>query len=183
MTKYGRPPVVIERLIDLEELTAEIRKAHREKHLRYMERLQALQWFAQGRTRAEIGELLARSDATIRKWMTLWNHGGFEALRPKFDHGRPTKLSAEQIKQLKADLRCAPEVFGYLRGAWNVQLIRHHLREKFGVSYHLSALYRALRLWGITPKVPYALSANQNPAEVEIYWSQTVPEMLRKKKN
>lgn len=182
MTKRGRPPVVLERPIDPEEFQAEIRRARRDKMVRYLERLQALQWLAQGRTRAEICDLLQRSDVTIRKWLTLWNQGGFSALPPQFDHGRPAKLTSAQVEALKADLRCAPEAFGYARGAWDVKLIRHHLREKFGVSYHLSALYRTLRGWGITPKVPYALSANQNPEEVELYWSQTVPEMLRKKK-
>jgi len=182
MTKRGRPPVVLQRPINLKEFQAEIRRARRDKIIRYLERLQALQWLAQGRTRAEVCELLQRSDVTIRKWMTLWNQGGFPALQPQFDHGRPAKLTAAQVDELKADLRRAPEAFGYFRGAWSVKVIRHHIREKFGVSYHLSALYRTLRGWGITPKVPYALSANQDPAEVERYWSQTVPEMARKKK-
>ena len=183
MAKRGRKPVVITRKIKLEELKAEMRRAQREKMLRYMERLRALQWFAQGRTRTEVEELLQRSDVTIRKWITLWNQGGFQALHPQFEHGRPPKLSAPHIEELKADLRRPPEAFGYPRGAWDVKWIRHHLREKWGITYNLTAVYRALRSWGITPKVPYALSANQSPAEVGLYWTTTVPELLREKKS
>jgi transposase len=152
MAKRGRKPVKLTRCVDFNALETEMKRATRKKEIRYVERLRAIHWIAEGRSRAEVEDLLHRSAVTIRNWISAWNEGGFTALHPHFEHGRPAKLSSKQIEQLKGDLCCDPNVFGYNYSVWTVKLIRNHLYKKFKISYHLTALYRTLRSWNIIPE-------------------------------
>ncbi len=181
--KRGRPPVVITRPIDLDALDKEVKKARRERDPRYLERLYALRYFAAGKSREQVAKLVGRGSTTILQWMKLWNEGGFPLLRPEFNTTRPSKISSTQIEALKNDLRKKPTEFGYLQGGWSVKLIFHHLKVVYGIVYHSHSWYRCLKTWGITAKVPRTYNARQDPAQVELYWTETIPKVIKKKKS
>lgn len=182
MKKGGRPRVKLTRTVDFEALDREIRKARREKMPRYLERLQALRALAQGSPREQVAELVGRHSQTVRSWIQSWNERGFEGLCPDFKGDPTCKLSEEQITQLKEDLRQSPSQFGYLSGLWDAKTVHHHIEQTFGVTYNISALYRALKNWGIRLRTPRPQSHLQDPAQVEQYWTETVPRLLRKKR-
>lgn len=181
MPKRGRPRIQVTKPINIIEVDAEIKLAMKEHDPRYLERLQALKYLAQNKSRERVSQLLDKRQETILDWIHLWNTGGFRTLRPVFENHRPCRLTSQQILELKMDLRQPPETFGLLEGGWTGKNVIKHIKDKFGITYHLHSITKALRSWGITSKVPRPISGQQDPKKVEIFLTQTVPALAKKK--
>jgi len=53
----------------------------KEKDVRIHNRLSALLWLNQGRSREDVAQLLGVCSRTVRNWVELYQDGGLEALR------------------------------------------------------------------------------------------------------
>lgn len=53
----------------------------KEKDVRIHNRLSALLWLNQGRSREDVAQLLGVCSRTVRNWLDLYQRGGLEALR------------------------------------------------------------------------------------------------------
>jgi len=114
-------------------------EAH-DKHL--YERLSAVLWIAEGKSRAEVAHLLGRSMRQLSEWLRLFRTGGVEALCTLHHHGDPGNLSAAQIEHLKQEVST-----GRFR---NADQIRLWLEETFGVSYSPSGVKDLLHRHGVS---------------------------------
>ena len=72
---------------------------------RGVERLLAIRWSAQGKSPCEVAEILGRHVGTIRKWIKLFNEGGYERLEYRHSGSRVGKLTAEHEGKLSRWLR------------------------------------------------------------------------------
>ena len=80
-------------------------------------------------------------------WLKRWNESGFDGLIPRFAGGKPSKISAEQKKELRTLLEA--EEFWYLGDV--VDLIR----TKFDVEYSERQVRRILKEFKIKHAKPY----------------------------
>ena len=81
------------------------------------------------------------------EWLKRWNESGFDGLIPRFASGKPSKISAEQKKELRTLLEA--EEFWYLGDV--VDLIR----TKFDVEYSERQVRRILKEFKIKHAKPY----------------------------
>jgi transposase len=111
---------------------------------RVANRLCAVLWVADGRTRQEVAGLLGVSARQVRNWLRLFRNRGLDALCTLRFKGDPGKLRPAQIERLKAEVATGRflaaqqicdwvlEVFGVTYSARGMRGLLHRV----GVSYH-----------------------------------------------
>jgi transposase len=107
---------------------------------RLYERLPAVLWIAEGKTRCEVADLLGRSVRQLAEWLRLFRNRGLDALCTLRHRGDPGNLSAGQIERLKQEIST-----GRFR---NSDQVRLWVEEAFGVLYTASGIKGLLRRVG-----------------------------------
>jgi transposase len=121
----------------------EIERRRHETHDKHIyERLSAVLWIADGKSRSEVAQLLGRSLRQLSEWLRLFRNRGLEALCTLHHHGDPGNLSAAQIEQLKQEIST-----GRFR---NADQIRLWIEETFGVPYTPSGVKDLLHRHGVS---------------------------------
>src|SRR5262249_9791694 len=71
---------------------------------RVYERLSAVLWVADGKTRCEVADLLGRSLRQVAEWLRLFRNRGLGALCTLHHRGDPGNLSAGQVERLRQEI-------------------------------------------------------------------------------
>src|SRR3954470_22502823 len=126
-------------------LTAQQRKdiGERRRHAqdrRIYQRLSAVLWSDDGRTREEIADLLGVSTRQVGQWLRIFRNKGLDQLCTLNYQGDPGRLRPAQVGQLKQEIA---------KGAFlNADQIRTWVGATFGVAYSISGLKDLLRRAG-----------------------------------
>ena len=116
------------------------RRRHQTPDKRIYERLSAVLWVADGKTRCEVADLLGRSVRQLAEWLRLFRNRGLDALCMLRQGGDPGNLSAGQVERLKQEIGT-----GRFR---NSDQVRLWVEEVFGVRYTPSGIKDLLRRVG-----------------------------------
>src|SRR5262252_6685506 len=116
------------------------RRRHQTPDKRIDERLSAVLWVADGKTRCEVADLLGRSVRQLAEWLRLFRNRGLDALCMLRQGGDPGNLSAGQVERLKQEIGT-----GRFR---NSDQVRLWVEETFGVRYTPSGIKGLLRRVG-----------------------------------
>ena len=126
-----------------------------EKDARLHQRLSALLWLDEGRTRAEVAGLLGVHGRTIKNWLKLYLKGGLTALCTLSYKGDVGNLSVAQGQQLKAEVasgrfKCAAEAGAWVQATFGVLFSAGGMRKllnRLGCTFHKSSgfLFKADR--------------------------------------
>ena len=81
----------------------------------------------------------------ICNWADRFDLEGVEGLGMKPGRGRHSRLSLEQLHQLKEDLLKSPKAYGYNANRWSGSLTGEHIRKMYQIDYVPSAVYRLMR--------------------------------------
>jgi len=88
---------------------------------------------------------------SITNWVHRYNKGGVEALKDSPHSGRPSRLSIEQIEDLrKTILEQSPEQHGFNSGTWSGPIVIALVKKKYGVDYGKAQIYNLLHKMGLT---------------------------------
>ena len=82
-------------------------------------------------------------------WLIRWNESGYEGLVPRFAGGKPSKLTEDQIKELKALLEA--------KDLWYLNDIVELIKTKFGVEYSERQIRRILKSFKMKHVKPYQI--------------------------
>ncbi len=108
-------------------------------------RLLAAIAYKHGVTQTELAEWYGVERKTIYNWFTRIEEGPIEeAVVDEKRPGRPPKLGREAREALRADLERSPTDVGYDGEVWTPDLVREHVRTRFGVEYSESSCRRLL---------------------------------------
>src|SRR3984893_14637580 len=126
-----------------------------EKDARLHQRLSALLWLDEGRTRDEVARLLGVHGRTIKNWLKLYLKGGLSALCTLSYKGDVGNLSVAQGQQLKAEVatgrfKCAAEAAAWVEATFGVTFTPAGMRKllnRLGCTFHKSSgfLFKANR--------------------------------------
>src|SRR3954452_23755055 len=107
---------------------------------RIYQRLSAVLWSDDGRTREEIAELLGVSTRQVGQWLRIFRNKGLEELCTLHYQGDPGRLGPAQVKRLRQEIE---------KGVFhNADQIRTWVEATFGVAYSASGLKDLLRRIG-----------------------------------
>src|SRR4030095_7318401 len=82
------------------------------------QRLRAAELFAQGRTPAQVAELVGVTYEAARRWRASWAQGGVEALRRRQASGRPPKLFDPHAELVRQALLAGAQAAGFDTNLW-----------------------------------------------------------------
>ena len=168
----GKKHIPIDRKITLEEINVLIKH---ENNSRVLKRL----YFVKFRfLRDSVEEATTKVGVTKKTgyyWQENWNKGGYAALIPNFGGGRESKLTNEQIKELKTLLEN--------KDYWTTREVLELIKEKYGVKYSQKQIGVILHSFNMYHSKPYTLDYRRpenaeeilkkvNRSNSSIYWSR-----------
>jgi transposase len=107
---------------------------------RIYQRLSAVLWSEDGRTREEIADLLGVSTRQVGQWLRIFRNKGLDQLCTLHYQGDPGRLRPAQADQLKREIAA---------GAFhNAERVRTWVQETLGVAYSVSGIKDLLRRIG-----------------------------------
>src|SRR3954462_11044212 len=107
---------------------------------RIYQRLSAVLWSEDGRTREEIADLLGVSTRQVGQWLRIFRNKGRDQLCTSHYQGDPGRLRPAQADRLKREIAT---------GAFhNAEQLRTRVQETFGVAYSVSGIKDLLRRIG-----------------------------------
>src|SRR5436309_13610146 len=107
---------------------------------RVYQRLSAVLWSDDGRTREEIAELVGVSTRQVGQWFRIFRNQGLDQLCTLHYQGDPGRLRPAQVERLKQEI--ATGVFH------NADQIRTWVEATFGVAYSAAGIKDLLRRIG-----------------------------------
>jgi transposase len=107
---------------------------------RIYQRLSAVLWSDEGRTREEIAGLLAVSTRQVGQWLRIFRNKGLKELCTLHYQGDPGRLRPAQVERLKQEI--SKGVFH------NAEQVRTWVQDTLGVAYSISGLKNLLRRIG-----------------------------------
>jgi transposase len=107
---------------------------------RVYQRLSAVLWSDEGRSREEIADLLGVSTRQVGQWLRIFRNKGLDELCTLHYRGDPGRLRPAQAERLKQEI--ATGVFH------NAEQVRTWVQETWGVDYSISGIKDLLRRIG-----------------------------------
>ena len=109
------------------------------------QRLSAIRYLSEGKSRAEVAQILGCTDLTIAKWMGKYLEAGLEGLVEPIKHQVKERLNLEQQQEIKGMvLNDRPTKYGIDREIWTGKIIVEVIKKKWGVDLKTSRIYEIL---------------------------------------
>jgi transposase len=116
----------------------------RSREQRFLHRLHCVLLVSEGRSCYEIARWFGEDPRTIERWVHALELHGIDGLRSHRSAGRPARLSAQRLEQLKRDLTQPPFAAGYGEKKWCGALLARHLQEHYGIRLSVRQCQRLL---------------------------------------
>ena len=98
---------------------------------RYLFRVFAVNMVLAGTPASQVGASAGFTKAAVTGWVKTVDEQGFEALRPQKRAGRPSKLTAEQLKEIDSALQDDPNDYGFK--IWDGPALSAYIKEKYDI--------------------------------------------------
>jgi transposase len=131
----------------------------------------------QGKTHAEVAQILGVSSGNVEKVMRLFREGGMKNLQLR-KRGRPsdTKLGKAQAAQVKKWIEDkTPDQYKLPYGLWTREAVSDLIYSKFKIRVSKWTVGRYLKAWGFTPQKPVYKAYEQNSRQVKEWLDEKYP--------
>ena len=120
------------------------------------DRAHAVMLLAKGYFISDIAEILDRNRETIGQWLSLWNENRMASIFPEYvNNGNASKLTKEQIEEIRKTLESPPSKSGLPSEFWSVKALKSYVSAQYGVVYESERSYHHLfAVTGYTFKMP-----------------------------
>ena len=130
---------------------------------RMKERYHAIYLMHVFKSAKKVAKIVLRSKKTVINWIKAFNEGGIEGLARDSPPGKQSRLSKEQMDDLKKDVLKNPRELGYDFSNWEGKSVEHHILEKFGVKLGVRAVQKLLHKLGFSLQRPKYKLAKADP--------------------
>ncbi len=117
-------------------------------------RLVAADLLLDGKSVAEVAEIVGASESSVRRWRSAYRSGGAAALAAKPHSGPKPKLSLRRQHRLIEILTGGAQKAGYRTELWTGRRIAEVIQRHFGIAYHRGTVCRLLRSLHWSPQRP-----------------------------
>lgn len=139
-------------------------------------RQQAVKAVHEGQHPANVAAAFGVATRTVYDWLAKFADGGQTALLAKPIPGRPSKVSADEMRWLAAAVKDhTPLQFQLESGLWTLSLMRELIHRQFGKSLALASVSRIMKLLGFTVQKPLYQAWQQDAALVRQWDTETFP--------
>lgn len=146
-------------------------------------RIRAVKAVEEGQSPEAVIAMLGLSRPRIYEWLAAYREGGIDALRAKPISGRPPKLDGKALSWIYTVITTKnPMQMKFEFALWTREMVRHLVRDKFGVRLSEISIGRMLRKLGLSPQRPLARAYQRDPRQVEAWLSEEYPRIRREAK-
>jgi transposase len=141
-------------------------------------RNRGLSLLKKGKKPKEVSEILNVTRRCVYRWCQ-------ESKQPKRKKatarlGRPSKITAKQIKKLEQALDRGAYAFGYAGDYWTLDRITQIIWQLFKVRYHPSGVWYLMDRMGWSNQRPQRLALHRNDKAIEAWQKETLPEIKKR---
>jgi transposase len=157
----------------------------RQLHRKALDAIRALvlRRIAAGETVTAVMQSYGLCRTTVYKWQRKLQVRGGTVLLSAKPTGRPPRLTPKQKAQVFRWLNGKdPRQYGFDFGLWTRQLVAALVRERFGVTFGVTAVGRLLAELNITPQKPLRRAYERDPEAVARWERETYPRLRRRAK-
>jgi transposase len=136
---------------------------NRHQDARYDHRLHCVLLVASGLSCQKVAGLFGDSPRTLINWVRRFDRQGLAGLAEGNHSGRPTRLSAEQLEEVRAWVRQSPAVAGVEANLWDGKSLSACLRKHYEVQLSVRQCQRLFRLVDTRYRLRRPLVAKADP--------------------
>ena len=103
------------------------------------------------------------SERTLQSWVKSVDENGWDSLIAVKQTGRPSKLTNEQIEELKVVIKDGPQKAGYL--VWDGPSLSDYIKKQYGIDYGVRASQMLMHKMGFAMIRPQTYPSLENPNE------------------
>ena len=155
------------RPLELSDATSIIslqQEIHRSEESRYDHRLHGVLLVAQGMTCPEVARLLGDAPRSVEYWVHRFEQRGLAGLQEGERRGRPSRLSAEQLKRVDGVMRGKPTDAGMQVNLWDGKTLSAWIQKEYGVELGTRQCQRLFRQFGFRLRKPRPVLAKGDEA-------------------
>lgn len=142
-------------------------------------RLAAIPWLQGGQhSQQAIAQHFGVSVHTVSNWKKRLKRTG--SLQATVTTGRPSRLTAAQLEQVRTLLREGALHHGFPDPTWSTRRVTDLIGRHFDVWYHPDHVRRILRQLGFTPQMPDGRAAERNELRIASWKEQVAPALGKK---
>ncbi len=135
----------------------------RHQDARYDHRLHCVLLVASGLSCEKVASLFGDSPRTVVNWVRRFDGGGLAGLAEGNHSGRPTRLSAEQLEEVRSLVRQPPAQAEIDANLWDGKTLRVCLRKRYQVRMSVRQCQRLFRLVDTRYRLRRPLVAKADP--------------------
>lgn len=121
----------------------------------------------EGYSAQDVADFFDVAQRTVRRWRTAHRRRGDRGLDAKPQSGRPSKLSARQVRQVLSWFRKNPRSFGFATELWTARRVAQVIRRKWAIEYNWRYLNGWLARHRITPQKPQRVAREADRQAIE----------------
>lgn len=135
--------------------------------------------FKQGMKQADVARALGVSRQSVSRWHRTWRKGGMNLLKRADRTGRPTQLTAVQLKQIERALLRGAVANGYPTELWTLRRVAEVIARLTAVSYHQGHVWRVLRGMGWSRQKPARRAVERDQEKIDAWVRDEWPALKR----
>lgn len=136
-------------------------------------RTKAIKLLKRGKTIYEISQLIGVTERSVRYWRESASHPKKKKRRNA--PGRPSHLSANQLRRLEKELRKGAYVHEYAEDYWTLDRIGRLIWDQFEVRYHPSAVWHIMKRIGWSNQRPQRRSLARDEESIKCWKHHSWP--------
>jgi len=143
-------------------------------------RVRAGRLLLKGKAPAEVAKAVGAPRQTVYRWLGVLQEHGIDGLRVMSQGGRPSRMSAEQVAELREALLAGPMANGYGTDLWTLKRVRLLIERRFGIKYSDVNVWRILGAMGFSSQKPERRASERNEDSVVQWKKRTFPALKKK---
>jgi transposase len=129
----------------------------------------------------EIVEITGADRSSVFRWKKAIRQNGIQALVRKGHSGNTSRLSTEQINELKAIITKGAKEYGFQNERWDSKRIAKVIKEKFNENYNSNYVCELLKRHGLSCQKPTTQSKKRSQEAIE-HWRRFSWAAIKKKR-
>jgi transposase len=142
-------------------------------------RFSAIEFHRRGVPVEDIAKSFGVTRQAVYYWLRLERENGKNSLKSVKSPGPECYLTEKQFSKLLSLIRKPASELGYSTDLWSGPRIRHLIKQKFKVEYHVKHMPRLMKNLGLELKFPERRALEQDPEAVREWKEKRFPKILK----
>ena len=128
---------------------------------KFVHRVSMVNLMLSGFPAKELAKYCGESERTLQSWLKKVDEQGWETLISKKQTGRPSRLSNQQVEEIRIAVQANPEQSGY--NVWDGPTLSDYIKNQYGIEYGVRASQYLLHRMGFSLIRPQVYPSLEQP--------------------